>query len=566
MKNTNSALPALLFEPDGYVLDGPKLMGRQSAGNSFLRAAIDCAEQSAMHGGPDHLMGYTPHQTSAEIFEKIVKQQSMSVKPTWVRADRSDLLAQQGALFIPGPGLGDAARFRLRAGPGAWSITGVTYTLCSHTAMDALTDILAAPVMPWDAVICATSVAKQAVSTLFQLQAEYFSWRFGTKNFVVPQLPIIPFGIHTKDFAFSTQEKQTARLSLKALDEEVLVLFAGRLSFHAKAHPYPMLTALEKAAQISKKKVCLLLCGQFPNDAIKNAFIQGAQRYAPSIRTQWIDGKSSQAYRQAWAASDLFISLSDNLQETFGITPVEAMASGLPVLVSDWDGYKDTVIDCETGFRITSWMPPPNLGSALAASFEMGTINYDQYIGIACLDVSLDQLQLIDRLTMLIQSPQMRAQMGAAGQKRARLVYDWQVVMKDHMKLWESLDEMRQKAVNNNHHALKIAPSCDPARADPYRIFASFPTHIINPKTVIYIESDCRLLQDWHAFLGDPLFSYASDALPKADVVKLLATELTKHPQGISIDQLGQLLNWTTALTIKVVAPLAKVDMIRIRH
>jgi len=28
------------------------------------------------------------------------------------------------------------------------------------------------------------------------------------------------------------------------------------------------------------------------------------------------------------------------------------MASGLPVLVSDWDGYKDTVIDGETGYRI----------------------------------------------------------------------------------------------------------------------------------------------------------------------------------------------------------------------
>ena len=31
---------AIFFEPDGYVLSGPKLMGRQAAGNAFLRAAI----------------------------------------------------------------------------------------------------------------------------------------------------------------------------------------------------------------------------------------------------------------------------------------------------------------------------------------------------------------------------------------------------------------------------------------------------------------------------------------------------------------------------------------------
>ena len=33
----------------------------------------------------------------------------------------------------------------------------------------------------------------------------------------------------------------------------------------------------------------------------------------------------------------------DNIQESFGLTPIEAMACGLPVLVSDWDGYRDTV-------------------------------------------------------------------------------------------------------------------------------------------------------------------------------------------------------------------------------
>ena len=32
----------------------------------------------------------------------------------------------------------------------------------------------------------------------------------------------------------------------------------------------------------------------------------------------------------AWRAADLFVSLSDNVQETFGLTPVEAM--GVPMV------------------------------------------------------------------------------------------------------------------------------------------------------------------------------------------------------------------------------------------
>jgi len=41
---SNSLIPALIFEPDGYSLDGPRLMGRQAAGHGFLRAAIDGRE------------------------------------------------------------------------------------------------------------------------------------------------------------------------------------------------------------------------------------------------------------------------------------------------------------------------------------------------------------------------------------------------------------------------------------------------------------------------------------------------------------------------------------------
>src|SRR5262249_12239318 len=65
--------------------------------------------------------------------------------------------------------------------------------------------------------------------------------------------------------------------------------------------------------------------------------------------------------RDLLAASDIFVSFSDNIQETFGISIVEAMAAGLPVVASDWDGYRELVTHEVTGFLVpTSW---PALGN-----------------------------------------------------------------------------------------------------------------------------------------------------------------------------------------------------------
>lgn len=65
-----------------------------------------------------------------------------------------------------------------------------------------------------------------------------------------------------------------------------------------------------------------------------------------------------------WAAADIFCSLSDNVQESFGLAIVEAMAAGLPVVASNWDGYRDTVEHGITGILVDSYMPPVSLADA----------------------------------------------------------------------------------------------------------------------------------------------------------------------------------------------------------
>ena len=111
-----------------------------------------------------------------------------------------------------------------------------------------------------------------------------------------------------------------------------------------------MYLALAEAAKKTEKKITILECGWYANAQTKDAFEQTQKTFRSDIRFLHVDGREMDAVDDVYAASDVFISLSDNIQETFGITPIEAMASGLPVIVSDWDGYRHSVRDGIDGF------------------------------------------------------------------------------------------------------------------------------------------------------------------------------------------------------------------------
>jgi starch synthase len=130
-----------------------------------------------------------------------------------------------------------------------------------------------------------------------------------------------------------------------------------------------------------------------------------------------------------WFAADIFTSLSDNIQETFGLTPIEAMAAGLPTVVSDWNGYRETVTHGVDGFTIRTYMPPAGLGEGLALSHAMGISNYDEYIGLQSQFTSIDISDCAQAFEKLASDENLRKRMGEAGRERVRTTFDWKVII-----------------------------------------------------------------------------------------------------------------------------------------
>jgi glycosyltransferase involved in cell wall biosynthesis len=462
----------IYYHPEAYTTSGPKLMGRNAAGESFLRGFVShssTAEFWALVQSSEHAKQFARTVASAGRLEpvRIVEKNTLGA------------LSRPGVVFYPGPGLGEHAFARTAFGHGAWSLCGITHTTSSAIAMDALAALLTAPVQPWDALICTSMAVKDNVARLLQAQADYLKSRLGITKMVIPQFPVIPLGIHTGDFVFSAEQRSAARSALGVSADAVVVLFMGRLSFHAKAHPLAMYQALESAKRTTGKEIVLVECGWHANEFIAKAFEDAARLACPSVRVMKLDGRKSSERQTAWAGADVFCSLSDNIQETFGIAPIEAMAAGLPVVVSDWDGYKDTVRDGVDGFRIPTSMPKVGLAGDLALRHALEVDTYDLYCGYTSSLVSVDIQATASAFERLFDSAELRHRMGDTARRRARETYDWKVVIRQYEALWARLSEIRRVQSSD----LESLAYPWPTRADPFYGFASYPTGALTPQT-----------------------------------------------------------------------------------
>jgi glycosyltransferase involved in cell wall biosynthesis len=509
---------AIYYHPEAYTTSGPKLMGRNAAGESFLRGFLQHSNAPEFWVQV-HQLDHASH--FAQTVQSLGRTQAIKV------VDKNTLgaLSQAGVVYYPGPDLGEHAFQRAAYGHSAWSLCGITHTTSSAGAMDALVALITAPVQPWDALICTSNAVKDNVSRVLQAQVDYLKDRLGIGKIVLPQLPVIPLGIHTADFAFSAAQKAAARAALNVSADTLVVLFMGRLSFHAKAHPLALYQALEIAAQKTGKKVVLLECGWHANEFISKAYAQAASLACPCVRVVTLDGRKPEDRQTAWASTDVFCSLSDNIQETFGITPIEAMAAGIPVVVSDWDGYKDTVRDGIDGFRIPTLMPQAGLGGDLALRHALGLDTYDMYCGHACSLVAVDVQATAQAFEGLFNTPQLRRQMGEAGRERAVGVYDWKIIIGQYEALWAQLAEIRAaeaKDINPLAHPW-------PARMDPFHAFASYPSKALTPHTVLaLVDANVELaLQRTLEYRQLAMIDFAKLILPSEDEIKAVLSAAT---------------------------------------
>ncbi len=458
---------AVDFSVDAFDHGVRGVKGRHVAGRGFLEAYLKYGRAARV----DALAADPP---TAARFLELARGHGWKGECGVIPSERFASL--DGSVLVSGgPTIEVAAWERRRFGVGL-SLVGVTHSLCSTSAMEALGGLVTAPVQCWDALVCTSPTAREVVVGVLDRYSEYLAERFGAGAAFParPQLPVIPLGVDCEGMAGVVSERGRGewRTRLGIAEGDAVVLHVGRLSLHAKAHPLPMFAACERASRALGRRVVLILAGQFPNDPVRDAFQQLARLIAPGVRMIFMDGTREEVPRDLWQVADVFCSLSDNIQETFGLAVVEAMAAGLPCVVSDWDGHRSLVRDGVDGVLVETTTISGEGGGIIASRYAQGADDYNRMVGHVSQAVAVSQDGAAAALVRLFSNDALRREMGQSARERARAVFDWRCVVREYDALF---DELAARRSAGGGVATKGGV---PLAGNPFEVFASYPTRI----------------------------------------------------------------------------------------
>ncbi len=483
-----------IYLPEGQVTPPTNPYGRLIANAGTYRALAQSGHYRQLH-----VQSRTPRDSS-ELGEEL------GVLPNAVEVTTGSLLSAEsavraGTLLSGQPYLSEPAWVRRHAGrDSAYSIVGTIFAYASATHRELMMHSALAPLHEWDALVCSSPTLRQTVEDTFDRWEDYLRERLSGHDRYTPsgdasrllqlprpQLPVIPFGSDVEKIvgqAADAAARTDLRRALGIGPEDVMVYFLGRLSYYDKAYPQAMVKALDAARRRTGVTTHFVMTGWFPqgsND--RTMFEEVVSAYAPGLPVTFLDGNDPVVVGKCWAAADIFLLLSDTILETFGQALVEAMAAGVPVVVSDWDGYRSIVRDGREGFLVpTMGAPSGALGESLALLQATGMIGYPQYAGAVAQHTAVSVEAAAQALDALIASPDLRREMGAAGQRRAREKFSWPVVASLYHEVFTELATIRARAEQSGE-----PPSAghrnNPLRGDPFLDFRTLPTTVLTDDT-----------------------------------------------------------------------------------
>jgi D-inositol-3-phosphate glycosyltransferase len=233
------------------------------------------------------------------------------------------------------------------------------------------------------------------------------------------RIAVIPSAVNIERYRPEPRAEARSRIGLDP--DQMVVAYIGRML--PRKDPRNIVRAVAHLAHEHELPVRLLLVGGETHapDPTATPEIGELQRLAAElgISDRLIFTGKRQPDELRWYYSAADVAVTTPWYEPFGLTPLEAMACGIPVIGSAVGGITFTIADGDTGYLV----PPRNPAA------------------------------LTERLRHLLLQPALRQQMGRAARRRVEREFTWSTVAHRTSALYASL--LRREPAND--HVTRLA-------------------------------------------------------------------------------------------------------------
>jgi glycosyltransferase involved in cell wall biosynthesis len=414
-------------------------------------------------------------------------------------------------------------------------IHGLSYF---NLQVETFENLLMSPLLECDSIICTSYAARDAfLKRLFRIAGQLNNHDI-EKKAEKTRTDVIPLGVDTD--IYRPRDKADTRRILGLPQDKTIILYFGRVCVYGKMDPSPLLTVFDFLVRKHGDSVYLVIAGNiggYTADLLNKMLETLKCKSQVEIRDKptLVEGPLY------YSAADIFVSPIDSTTESFGISPLEAMSSGLPVIASDWSGYHETVIHEKTGFHL-----PTYWGNCNAQIDKMAPIItwFDHHV-VVHQSVAVDLDALITYLDLLVRNRELRCQMGNAARSHVIENYSWAKIVNRMKNLWTELDQIAASIP-------KEAPSAHPDVMKSYADFCHFASHQITDgdfveitnlgRTTLQADESMPILTDMYKILSSKSLSetlqiceitrLSNDKISVDQICSKLATQIEINKQS----------------------------------
>ena len=255
-----------------------------------------------------------------------------------------------------------------------------------------------------------------------------------------PTLYAAPHGIDSRLFKPRTSTVSELRQKHSIPAGKTVLSLISRINPYTKMDVTPFIFQMKKALE-RHESLHVLIVGEVQNQGYFKQLEYFVSANKLEDKVQFITQVAHETIHDYYQLSDIYVSLTDNISESFGLTVIEAMACGVPVIISDCAGYQSINIQHgEDGFIV------PTISAEMDLDLLLNTGSTAGYGDASIQSVACDYDVLHGAIDSLVSNPELRQRCGQKARKKVETQFSIPKMVETYIEVFNDVYGKQEEA------------------------------------------------------------------------------------------------------------------------